>query len=130
MATEFVFHDPSGRRWARVRRATQIGAFVLLALAALVAIAVVSNPQLPVIAMVTNFRNGWQSRDLHTSITQNRDALIENIYSNVTEHKFAGVSIDFEQLPARDRAALVQFMTALRAKFAPAGLLVTEAVPA
>jgi cellulose synthase/poly-beta-1,6-N-acetylglucosamine synthase-like glycosyltransferase/peptidoglycan/xylan/chitin deacetylase (PgdA/CDA1 family) len=47
----------------------------------------------------------------------------------VVEHKFAGVSIDFEQLPTRDRARLVTFMEELRAKLKPAGLLIVQSVP-
>lgn len=95
-------------------------------------IRIAADAHLPVLAMVTNFRGGWQKRDLHSAITnpRNRASLIENIYSNVTEHKFAGVAIDFEQLKPADRGALVEFMKELRAKLQPAGLLVTESVPA
>jgi peptidoglycan-N-acetylglucosamine deacetylase len=94
-------------------------------------IKIASDAHLPILAMVTNYRGGWQSGDLHKVISnpQRRADLIENIYSNLTEHKFAGVSIDFEQLPRRDRIAFIEFMQDLHARLQPAGLLVTESVP-
>ena len=251
MQTEFIFHDPTGKRWTRLRRASQVGAVALAVLGVLLVIAIITNPQLPtialdsvaqigdraevrtiigkehtvknvpfalhkqpiqyvksaspvihqktaarersdqplvfgyyvnwdpasivslrlnlnhlthlvpewltlanskgditdesdptvikiaadahlpVLAMVTNFRGGWQSRDLHTAITdpKRRDDLVNNILANAIEHKFAGVSIDFEQLPARDRNAMVAFMSQLRDRLHAAGLIVSESVP-
>ena len=249
MAAEFIFHDPSGKRWTRIRRGAQIGALALTALAAVLTLALLSNPQLPalaldsvaqsgdrgelrnilgrervdrsvpfaktpiqyvksaspvihyktaarergdqplvfgyyvnwdpasivslrlnlshlthlvpewftlangrgdltddsdptvikiaadahlpVLAMVTNFRDGWQSADLHRALTRAdaRRDLINNIESNLAEHHFAGVSIDFEQLPARDRRALVDFMSELRDRLHARGLLVSQSVP-
>ena len=92
---------------------------------------IAGDAHLPILAMVTNYRNGWQSGDLHAAITSadHRADLIDNIYNNLIEHKFAGVNIDFEELHARDREAFVDFMEQLRAKLAPAGLLVTESIP-
>ena len=59
-----------------------------------------------------------------------RADLINNIYSNLLEHKFAGVNIDFEQ-PVRARPpADGWFMEELKAKLSPAGMLLTQAVPA
>jgi cellulose synthase/poly-beta-1,6-N-acetylglucosamine synthase-like glycosyltransferase/peptidoglycan/xylan/chitin deacetylase (PgdA/CDA1 family)/spore germination protein YaaH len=95
-------------------------------------IRIAADAGLPVLAMVTNFRDGWQAGDLHRALS-NADAranLIDNIYSNLTEHKLAGVNIDFEELRESDRARLVAFMEQLRARLQPAGLLVTESVPA
>lgn len=95
-------------------------------------IRIAADANLPILAMLTNFRQGWQAGDLHSAITDpdHRADLINNIYSNLVEHKFAGVNIDLEDLPSHDREAMVEFMTQLRAKLAPAGFLVTEAVPA
>ena len=55
--------------------------------------------------------------------------MIDNIYSNLVEHKFAGVNIDFEQLKDGDREKMVAFMSALSAKLKPAGMILTESVP-
>ena len=94
-------------------------------------IRIAADANLPILAMLTNFRQGWQACDLHSAITDpgHRADLVNNIYSNLVEHKFAGINIDLEDLPSRDRKPMVDFMTALRAKLAPAGFLVTQAVP-
>lgn len=94
-------------------------------------IKIAEDAHLPIVAMLTNFRQGWQGGDLHRVLTNpaHRADLINNIYSNLIEHKFAGVNIDFEQLTAHDRPAMTEFMQALRAKLAPAGLLLTQSVP-
>jgi len=94
-------------------------------------IAIARQAHLPVIAMLTNYRDGWQAGDVRR-IFRNSDAradLINNILSNLQEHQFAGVNVDFEQLTVRDRAPLVDFMRELRATLKPAGLLLTESVP-
>lgn len=95
-------------------------------------IKIAEDAHLPILAMLTNFREGWQAGDLHNVLNNpdRRADLIENIRANLVEHKFAGINIDFEQLAGRDRAILVQFMRDLKARLQPAGLLLTEAVPA
>ncbi len=95
-------------------------------------IKIASDAHLPVLVMVTNFRNGWQGHDLHTALSSaaSRKALVDNILANVEEHHFAGVNIDFEELPERDHTLLVQFMEELRARMKPSGLTLSEAVPA
>lgn len=89
------------------------------------------DAKLPILVEVNNYRNGWQAGDLHQALnsTAARENLIDNIYSNIVEHKFSGVNIDFEQLPERDREKMVSFMEALRSKLSPAGLLLTQDVP-
>jgi len=94
-------------------------------------IAIAGQAKLPILALVTNYRDGWQASDVR-NILHNADAradLVNNIYNNLTEHRFAGVNIDFEELTPRDRDPLIAFMRLLRAKLQPAGLLVTESVP-
>lgn len=95
-------------------------------------IRIAADAHLPILAMVTNFRNGWQGKNLHKVLSSDahRADLVNNIYNNLTEHKFAGVNIDLEELPTHDRALMVRFMQELKAKLQPAGLLVTQAVPA
>jgi len=95
-------------------------------------IAIAEQAKLPIIAMLTNFRDGWQPGDVRHILNDAgaRKDLIDNIYNNLAEHKLAGVNIDFEQLGRRDSRALVAFMQELRARLAPAGYLVTQSVPA
>ncbi|HEY3441428.1 MAG TPA: glycosyltransferase [Paludibaculum sp.] len=92
---------------------------------------VAHEAKLPILVMVTNFRNGWRGDDLHKLLNnkQARDNLIDNIYSNIAEHHFAGVMIDLEQTRKDDRPRLVQFMTDLRSRLKPAGLMMTQSVP-
>ena len=94
-------------------------------------IAIARQAKLPIIALVTNYRDGWQPADvrkiLHDANT--RADLIDNIYNNLKEHQFAGVNIDFEELERRDRQLLTAFMRQLSARLKPAGLLLTESVP-
>jgi cellulose synthase/poly-beta-1,6-N-acetylglucosamine synthase-like glycosyltransferase/peptidoglycan/xylan/chitin deacetylase (PgdA/CDA1 family)/spore germination protein YaaH len=92
---------------------------------------IAADAKLPVLAMVTNFRDGWQAADLH-SVLGSADAranLVDNIYSNLVDHKFAGVNIDFEELRAGDLGRMVEFMRELRNRLSPAGLLLSESVP-
>ena len=43
----FVFHDPSGKRWIRLRRALLAGTLAVAAVAAICGLTLLSNPQLP-----------------------------------------------------------------------------------
>jgi cellulose synthase/poly-beta-1,6-N-acetylglucosamine synthase-like glycosyltransferase/peptidoglycan/xylan/chitin deacetylase (PgdA/CDA1 family)/spore germination protein YaaH len=95
------------------------------------AMAIAGEAKLPILALVTNYRDGWQPGDVR-KILRDADArrdLIDNIYNNLAEHKFAGVNVDFEELARRDRDPFAAFMRQLRAKLQPAGLLLTESVP-
>ncbi len=92
---------------------------------------IASDAKLPVLVEVNNFRDGWQGGDLANVLNNEvaRANLIDNIYSNIVEHKFAGVNIDFEELRQRDRERMVRFMEELRAKLKPAGYILTQSVP-
>jgi peptidoglycan-N-acetylglucosamine deacetylase len=96
-------------------------------------IRIAHDANLPILAEINNYlpERGWQAGDLHRVLNDSdaRDNLIDNIYSNLVEHKFAGVNIDFEQLGDRDREQMITFMSALSAKLKPAGLLLTESIP-
>jgi peptidoglycan-N-acetylglucosamine deacetylase len=94
-------------------------------------IAIAAQAKLPILALVTNYRDGWQPGDVRKILhdAEARADLVDNIYNNLTEHRFAGVNVDFEELTPRDRQPLVAFMRQLRAKLQPAGLLLTESVP-
>ena len=96
-------------------------------------IQIARDAKLPILVEINNFRPGvgWQEGDLHRMLnsTAARENLIDNIYSNIVEHKFAGVNVDFEQAPERDRERLVSFIRQLQAKLKPAGMILTESVP-
>ena len=91
-----------------------------------------ADAHVPILAMVTNFREGWRTDELHALLANPaaRGNLIDNIYSNLLEHRFAGVNVDFEGLRVEDRERMNALMRELRAKLEPAGLLVTQSVPA
>jgi cellulose synthase/poly-beta-1,6-N-acetylglucosamine synthase-like glycosyltransferase/spore germination protein YaaH/peptidoglycan/xylan/chitin deacetylase (PgdA/CDA1 family) len=92
---------------------------------------IAADAHLPVLAEINNYRDGWQAGDLHRVLNsmEARANLVDNIYSNLQEHKFAGVCVDFEELKAPDRVAMIRFMEELRAKLKPAGLLIAQAAP-
>ncbi len=95
-------------------------------------IRICEDAHLPVLAMVTNFRNGWQSDNLHRLLAseKSRQNLIDNLISNAKEHHFAGMTIDFEQAETADRRNLISFMKETQQRFAENNLLLAEAVPA
>lgn len=95
-------------------------------------IAIAKQANLPVYAMLTNFRNGdWQADDVHRILNDSarRLNLIESIRSNLTEHSFAGINVDLEQVQARDRKQLVAFMAQLSEAMHRGGFTVSQDVP-
>ena len=93
--------------------------------------AIARQGNLPVLGMVTNYRNGWQAGDVH-KLLNSRDArenLIDNIHGNLEEHGLAGVNIDLEQVQRGDREKLIDFMRELRLKLNPEGYLITQSIP-
>ena len=93
--------------------------------------AIAKQGNLPVLAMVTNYRNGWQGGWVHKLLNSReaRENLIDNIHGNLEEHGFAGVNIDLEQVRKGDRDRLVDFMRELRMKLNPEGYLITQSIP-
>jgi cellulose synthase/poly-beta-1,6-N-acetylglucosamine synthase-like glycosyltransferase/peptidoglycan/xylan/chitin deacetylase (PgdA/CDA1 family)/spore germination protein YaaH len=87
--------------------------------------------RLPIIAMVHNFRKGWQTDDLHRLLNDERARhnLVEAIRSNLLEHRFAGVNIDFEGLGVNDREPMVLLIRELAVRLHGLGLLVTQSAP-
>jgi cellulose synthase/poly-beta-1,6-N-acetylglucosamine synthase-like glycosyltransferase/peptidoglycan/xylan/chitin deacetylase (PgdA/CDA1 family)/spore germination protein YaaH len=94
-------------------------------------VAIARQANLPILALLTNFRGGWQPADVRRILNNPdlRQDLIGNIRSNIEEHKFAGINIDFENLSPKDRAPLVRFMRELAADLHKSGYIVTEDVP-
>jgi cellulose synthase/poly-beta-1,6-N-acetylglucosamine synthase-like glycosyltransferase/peptidoglycan/xylan/chitin deacetylase (PgdA/CDA1 family)/spore germination protein YaaH len=96
------------------------------------AITIAHQANLPIIALLTNFRDGWQPGDVR-KILNNADKrrdLIANIRANLAEHKFQGVNIDFEDLTAADRKPMVRFMKELADDLHQSGYIVSQDVPA
>jgi peptidoglycan-N-acetylglucosamine deacetylase len=94
-------------------------------------VTIAKQANLPIYAMLTNFRQDWQDGDVHSILhdAEKQRDLINNIRANLAEHHFAGVNIDFEQLGVKDRAALVEFMRHLSATLHASGYQVSEDVP-
>ncbi len=95
------------------------------------AMAIAHQANLPIIAMLTNFRDGWQPGDVRKVLksAEKRGDLIANLRSNLAEHKFQGVNIDFEDLKMPDRKPFVAFMQDLTAELHRDGYLVSVDVP-
>lgn len=94
-------------------------------------VAIAKQANLPIMALLTNYRDGWRPEEV-TAILKSADRradLIDAIRSNLAEHSFAGVNIDFENLPAQDREGLVTFMRELATELHRFGYLVSEDVP-
>jgi peptidoglycan-N-acetylglucosamine deacetylase len=94
-------------------------------------IRICEDAHLPILGLVTNFRNGWQAADLHHLLnsTKARQNLIDNLVSNAREHHFAGMLIDFEQAGGKDRGKLVSLVRETKQRFEAEHLLLAEAVP-
>jgi cellulose synthase/poly-beta-1,6-N-acetylglucosamine synthase-like glycosyltransferase/peptidoglycan/xylan/chitin deacetylase (PgdA/CDA1 family)/spore germination protein YaaH len=94
-------------------------------------VAIARQANLPIVPMLTNYRDEWQGGDVRTILrsADRRKTMIDNIVSNLEEHKFQGINVDFEELKSGDRANLVTFMTELKARLGPLGLLVTQDAP-
>jgi cellulose synthase/poly-beta-1,6-N-acetylglucosamine synthase-like glycosyltransferase/spore germination protein YaaH/peptidoglycan/xylan/chitin deacetylase (PgdA/CDA1 family) len=95
------------------------------------AVAIAKQGNLPIYAMLTNFRDDWQPGDVRKILRDagKRRDLIENIRANLAEHGFAGVNIDFEELTPPDREPLVRFMRELTESLHESGYAVSEDVP-
>jgi cellulose synthase/poly-beta-1,6-N-acetylglucosamine synthase-like glycosyltransferase/peptidoglycan/xylan/chitin deacetylase (PgdA/CDA1 family)/spore germination protein YaaH len=94
-------------------------------------IAIAKQANLPIYAMLSNYRGDWQPGDVEKIIRNagRRHDLIENIRSNLAEHGFAGVNVDFESLVKRDRQPWLVFMRELTEILHKSDYVVSEAVP-
>lgn len=94
-------------------------------------ITIAKQASLPIYAMLTNYRGDWQAADLHQILhdpNRQRD-LIENLRSNLAEHDFAGVNVDFEQLGKKDREPFVRFIRLLTESLHKGGYIISADVP-
>jgi cellulose synthase/poly-beta-1,6-N-acetylglucosamine synthase-like glycosyltransferase/spore germination protein YaaH len=94
-----------------------------------------TRPTLPIVPLINNFNADTQEWDGNTlgRMLNNPTARATNIQALlnfVQGNKFAGVSIDYENISASDQPALLAYMGELFAKFHPLGLEVSLSVPA
>lgn len=90
------------------------------------------RPTLPIIPLVQNYQNEqWNSAILARSIADDaaRKRLVDALTKLVSENRFGGVCIDFEEVPEASQKNLRSFMQELHAAFEPQGWVVTQAVP-
>jgi len=94
-------------------------------------VAIAKQANLPIYAMLTNYRGDWQPGDVAKVIrnADRRHDLIENVRANLAEHGFAGVNVDFESLSKRDREPWLAFMRELTETLHKSNYVVSEAVP-
>jgi cellulose synthase/poly-beta-1,6-N-acetylglucosamine synthase-like glycosyltransferase/spore germination protein YaaH/peptidoglycan/xylan/chitin deacetylase (PgdA/CDA1 family) len=91
------------------------------------------SPHTKAMALINNAENAQFHADRIKRMLASaelRKLTIEEVYQYITTNQFAGVSIDFEEIPNDSRANFVQFMNELAAKFKPAGLEISVNVPA
>jgi cellulose synthase/poly-beta-1,6-N-acetylglucosamine synthase-like glycosyltransferase/spore germination protein YaaH/peptidoglycan/xylan/chitin deacetylase (PgdA/CDA1 family) len=91
------------------------------------------HPDFAIVPLVNNW-NGqeWEGSKLGRMLAQPtaRARVIEQLLSYVERHNFAGVSIDFENIPAKSHANFQQFIAELHTLFQPKKLSVSVNVPA
>ncbi len=92
------------------------------------------KPDLQIVPLVNNFNNdtqNWDRNMLKQSIgtEEARQTLIRNLLTFVNEFKFAGISIDFEDVPEKEQPNLVIFMSEVASAFHAQGLQVSQSIP-
>lgn len=91
-----------------------------------------TRPQTRILPLVQNAVDGkWDGELLARAIADepHRQLLIGSLMSFVTDNKFAGICVDFEEPPTESQNNLLTFMQELHNAFSARGLLVTQAVP-
>jgi peptidoglycan-N-acetylglucosamine deacetylase len=95
-----------------------------------------ARPSLRIMPLINNFTGsddatGWETEKLSAVLASPaaRGKLVANLLDFVQREHFAGVNIDFENIPARSHAHLVEFMRELWNAFHPLGLEVSQSVP-
>lgn len=92
------------------------------------------RPDLAIVPLVNNFRSEgleWERDKLATMLANHaaRAKAIKNLLDYVQQNKFAGISIDFENVPPTSQKDLRQFMIELYAAFHPLNLEISQSVP-
>ncbi len=90
------------------------------------------KPTMPILPLVQNYKNEvWDSQILGKAVAtkESRQKLIDALSKTVEDNKFAGLTIDLEEVPKQSQGNLFEFMKSLYAAFHARGWLVAQAVP-
>lgn len=90
------------------------------------------KPEMPILPLVQNYKDEvWNPQILARAVATKdaRQKLIEALVKTVEDNKFAGLTIDLEEVPQKSQDDLFEFMKALYAEFHARGLLVAQTVP-
>ncbi len=90
------------------------------------------KPQMPILPLVQNYKDEvWNSQILARLVAtkESRQKLIDALTKMVEDNKFAGLTIDLEEVPQKSQANLFEFMKSLYAAFHARGWMVAQAVP-
>lgn len=90
------------------------------------------RPQISILPMLQNLDNEkWRPDILARAVGDepSRQKLISTLLQWVTDNKFAGICVDFEEPAAEAQPHLLTFMQDLHSAFQQRGLIVTQAVP-
>jgi len=88
--------------------------------------------KLPVLPLVQNYSNQvWNTQVLEEWLksAERREKLVDSLLKVTEDNHFAGVVIDFEEVPSHLQGVLQDFMKSLSEKFHSKNLLVAQAVP-
>lgn len=91
------------------------------------------NKGLETYALIHNLQNGYFDSQTATNLLNNsiaQERAINNIYQTLLDWGMKGVNIDLENVPAKDRELLTDFIRKLSQKLRTADLITTIAVPA
>ena len=92
-----------------------------------------SRPQIEIMPLVNNWSgHAWEGEKIAELLARPaaRRHLVEVLFDYVRARRFAGVSVDFEEMPRTSLAALDAFVAELATTFHAAGLRVSISVPA
>ncbi|MBV9215949.1 MAG: glycosyltransferase [Acidobacteria bacterium] len=90
------------------------------------------RPDMPVLPLLQNYKNEqWNSDILTRSIgsEDGRRKLIGAILDTIDKNRFAGLTIDIEEVPPSSQRDLFTFMTELHSEFQSRQLILAQAVP-
>jgi len=87
---------------------------------------------MPILPLVQNYKDEvWNPQILARAVAtkESRQKLIDTLSKTVEDNKFAGLTIDLEEVPMKSQANLFEFMKSLYEAFHARGLLVAQTVP-
>lgn len=90
------------------------------------------KPSMPILPLVQNYKDEvWNSDILAAAVAteQSRQKLIAALAKTVEDNKFAGLTIDLEEVPKASQANLFEFMKEISAAFHERGWKIAQAVP-